>query len=688
MKIQFISGRFLTLFSNCLPHPTVLRVWDLILLEGNEMLLRTALAIWQSVSDRIMMVRSADEFYCVMGALTREILEFGMIEANDLVKAIVTIGPLNELRSLREHFMYNINPWGNIGGLYAEDKQLKLYHKERLLLDISALKKQYAKLRQSQKQAHIIFSAAVGGSTTAPAPVAMNHLLLGKTALVPARRIGPNKGAIPPPRRPEKKQEPSRSNSSSSSSDTELCDEPGGNSTSDEDEIESLPQDSTPNISSIQTEKDESRQSDEDAFDFERFLEERVNRTKQLSEDSLHSSEEDKAESTRKNSQKALKIIQENSLILHRILQCQSRLTPSPPLLGDNDSGEASESTEKIHATENDALSFAEFIQFTSKYDETPPLLSGDKEENLLETTPPANKSANLELSSPDKAQAHAFNKSDIRCSPTNVADKPSKFESILQYSKDLDERYKTLILNSSVGNKPSYVSTDSGVSLTTFQVNPDVEANSSELMSPITSVTHNPDESMHLTTQLKSSSTECSPIEEICSFGSYGLDKKSGIDLSSFRNLRFETESDLSRPSTLELSSSKVRSSPCESVKSSPIIEISVPSTFLEEGKHLVPVKSPSTEVTPSCECLKSPFEEYSKTNRFLSDDSLINTKKSPSSESKCSKSPSLECPKNRSPVDSDGLKSPVRAYNPFPVQVTSRQNKDVAVRLGLYKK
>lgn len=45
----FTMQWFLTLFSTCLPGSTVLRVWDLILLEGNEVLLRTALAIWKGL---------------------------------------------------------------------------------------------------------------------------------------------------------------------------------------------------------------------------------------------------------------------------------------------------------------------------------------------------------------------------------------------------------------------------------------------------------------------------------------------------------------------------------------------------------------------------------------------------------------------------------------------------------------
>ena len=47
----FTMQWFLTLFSTCLPRETVLRVWDLILLEGNEVLLRTALAIWTQLEE-------------------------------------------------------------------------------------------------------------------------------------------------------------------------------------------------------------------------------------------------------------------------------------------------------------------------------------------------------------------------------------------------------------------------------------------------------------------------------------------------------------------------------------------------------------------------------------------------------------------------------------------------------------
>lgn len=42
----FTMQWFLTLFATCLPKKTVLRMWDSILLEGSEILLRAALVIW------------------------------------------------------------------------------------------------------------------------------------------------------------------------------------------------------------------------------------------------------------------------------------------------------------------------------------------------------------------------------------------------------------------------------------------------------------------------------------------------------------------------------------------------------------------------------------------------------------------------------------------------------------------
>ncbi|KAJ9601787.1 hypothetical protein L9F63_000079 [Diploptera punctata] len=257
----FTMQWFLTLFSNCLPQSTVLRVWDLIFLEGNEVLLRTALAIWDDIPFRIMAVDSADEFYSIMGVLTREMLEFGLMDTNNLIKTIVTIAPFPfpELPDLRDKYLYNITPWTHTVSTAAR-RGLKLFHsddddegtdeddekiavaatygisavfrsarrrvrnsmnrapspssslsalnftaptsdRDRLVpvLDISALKQQYVKLRERQRQAHIILTAACARQPlgpSAPNPVAMNHLLLGKTALLSVRGSGPPPGQL------------------------------------------------------------------------------------------------------------------------------------------------------------------------------------------------------------------------------------------------------------------------------------------------------------------------------------------------------------------------------------------------------------------------------------------------------------------------------------------------------------
>lgn len=79
--------------------------------------------------------------------------------------------------------------------------------REKIALDITALKKQYDKLRERQKQAQVILSSAVSKQQqkeqqqqTQPGPSNMNKLLMGKNAIVSKSRRGPPKGAIPPAR--------------------------------------------------------------------------------------------------------------------------------------------------------------------------------------------------------------------------------------------------------------------------------------------------------------------------------------------------------------------------------------------------------------------------------------------------------------------------------------------------------
>ncbi|XP_055999134.1 TBC1 domain family member 30-like isoform X3 [Ostrea edulis] len=109
----FTMQWFLTLFATCLPKHIVLRVWDSILLEGSEILLRTALAIWGKLTKRIVTAGSADEFYSLMGALTQETMEGRIFNADLLIKFIYACAPfpMQQLPELREKYTYNIRPF-------------------------------------------------------------------------------------------------------------------------------------------------------------------------------------------------------------------------------------------------------------------------------------------------------------------------------------------------------------------------------------------------------------------------------------------------------------------------------------------------------------------------------------------------------------------------------------------------
>lgn len=75
--------------------------------------------------------------------------------------------------------------------------------REKIALDITILKKQYDKLRERQKQAHIILTSASKQTvqSTSSGLSSMNKLLVGKNAIVSkGRRMSAPKGAIPPAR--------------------------------------------------------------------------------------------------------------------------------------------------------------------------------------------------------------------------------------------------------------------------------------------------------------------------------------------------------------------------------------------------------------------------------------------------------------------------------------------------------
>ncbi|CAK1604250.1 unnamed protein product [Parnassius mnemosyne] len=258
----FTMQWFLTLYATWLPRDSLLRIWDLILLDGSEVLLLTALAIWDILQDRILSARSADEFYSCMGGGVGAVWEAG--EA--LVARVVAFGSAPELPRLRSLHRYKVAPPAppNSAPVFHPPIQstmqsmtkrgLRLFYSEdegdssddgnkmaltaviprreersgagdRLSLDIGALKRQYARLRERQRQAHVILAAACARHAavpTSPTSLTVNNLLLGKSAIVSSRgrRLGPPPGAIPPSRASSLNHEKSDAKSHRSPSDT------------------------------------------------------------------------------------------------------------------------------------------------------------------------------------------------------------------------------------------------------------------------------------------------------------------------------------------------------------------------------------------------------------------------------------------------------------------------------------
>lgn len=107
----FTMQWFLTLFCTCLPINCVLRVWDLTLTDGGDVLLRTALALWELLEPKILTTRTADDFYCKMGVLSGDMLTGSLIEPNELVQRVVAMGAIHGLHKLRDKHLNDIKQW-------------------------------------------------------------------------------------------------------------------------------------------------------------------------------------------------------------------------------------------------------------------------------------------------------------------------------------------------------------------------------------------------------------------------------------------------------------------------------------------------------------------------------------------------------------------------------------------------
>uniref|UniRef100_A0A182M5J0 TBC1 domain-containing protein n=1 Tax=Anopheles culicifacies TaxID=139723 RepID=A0A182M5J0_9DIPT len=175
-----------------------------------------------------------------MGALSSELVNGSLVDSNALIQRVVDIGPIADLQKMRDKHLNSITQLKDTSNLkifYSDDEGesdedsrlavtatawglrsgrraslgippnfARSEGKEKMNLDISLLKKQYDKLRERQRQAHIILTAAVARQPANPSPnsgtLQVNQLLVGKNALLSAKgkRLGPPPGAVPPVR--------------------------------------------------------------------------------------------------------------------------------------------------------------------------------------------------------------------------------------------------------------------------------------------------------------------------------------------------------------------------------------------------------------------------------------------------------------------------------------------------------
>eukprot|EP00794_Sanderia_malayensis_P005946 gene5946-6636_t len=122
----FTMQWFLTLFATCLPRETVLRVWDAVLLEGSEVLLRVALAIWAKLADYLDHTKTAADFYLKMGSLLQNMMKEEFIDAQKLMQTVFSIAPFpyKKVAELREKYTYDIHPFSTFDRSGSEEKNI------------------------------------------------------------------------------------------------------------------------------------------------------------------------------------------------------------------------------------------------------------------------------------------------------------------------------------------------------------------------------------------------------------------------------------------------------------------------------------------------------------------------------------------------------------------------------------
>lgn len=550
---------------------------------------------------------------------------------------------------------------------------------------------------------------------------------------MPSKRLGPPKGSIPPARQVYPPttlewKDTHKATSSSSSSDTELCDDNVESSPEVDEPVNELNQfesglaaddtnlmtsDNTVERVEVPIRDDNSLRtspvnvikitsdSEDESAEFESFLADRVKGFKVGDHEGDSGNVSVVSSCTRRNSELALQIIQENSMILHRIMQCQSRLSPSPPLLSQTDIQVEPERNQ----TEQNAFTLIN-INRTS-----PPLMSFNNQMESTRSCSPDQKSVswidNRSISpslliqvqdtqtepnrfSPDEGEKMQNVSTWIDSQQQDPDHSQSRYHSILEKSKSLDERYHNLFSTSMLKDK-----------------------NSSPLLGGLhESKSESPGYPLHSPCsdffdllppgQDSQETLQSFQSDDIKDNRSFQLIQENQDLLKAFSVNKTKGDRESLSKKLFQENVTLLESISCKSDFSLPGETSSmcnVDLLDLDDGKSdLIKLEEQDSAISINANSLtmqNEPFntepENYCDTTSLspsrltLELNSCSDSRKSPSPNDYTSSNGLFS---NQTLPKSPAAKSPNRLFNPFPVPINSRQSKEVPLKLGLYKK
>lgn len=537
-----------------------------------------------------------------------------------------------------------------------------------------------------------------------------------------SKRLGPPKGSIPPARQVYPPttldwKDAHKTTSSSSSSDTELCDDNVESSPEVDEPVNELNQhesglatgdtnlmtsDNTVESVKVPIRDDDSLRtspvnvikitsdSEDESAEFESFLADRVKGFKVADPENDSGNVSVVSSCTRRNSELALQIIQENSMILHRIMQCQSRFSPSPPLLSQTDT--EPEKEQNVSTLIDNRIT-------------SPPLLSFDNPiESIRSCSPDQKLETTSWIDNRSISPSLLIQLKDTQMEPNIISpnkgekmqnvstwidsqhsDQPqSRYHSILEKSKSLDERYHNLFSTSTLKDK-----------------------NSSPLLGGLhESKSESPGYPLHSPcsdffdllppgqdSQETLQSFQSDDIKENRSFQiiQENQDLLKAFSVNKTKGDRESLSKKLFQENVTLLESISCKSDLSLAGETSSMFNL----LDLDDGKNnLIKLEEQDSAIsinTIQNEVFNTEPENYCDTTSLspsrltLELNSCSDSQKSPSPND-CTSTNGLFS--NQTLPKSPAAKSPNRMFNPFPVPINSRQSKEVPLKLGLYKK